>query len=287
MLVPVLIQHPLDYVVINHLHKIKYLCCFSNKKNLKKSNERIEEALKQLQQSQDNYIPRSRERVPKELSAIVHEVYSQLKEQSLDEPLEWDLTTNFNNSSNAAVNTELIQNVQALQTNTSYSPVIIRRALRIYFTTLKSRMRRTAQGKQSKTIQKQRRRQRMINKANSRKRALTQSTSLDDQTKKKLESVLFPDFMSSDESVIISDESDNPSDSENLTSATFKGKKLIKHVAVWRSEEFQGYIESLDRKLDRRRSARAKSMILPTDIGEPSERESPIDCPEWAKTIFD
>lgn len=205
----------------------------------------------------------------------------------MDEPLEWDLTTNFNNSSNAAVNTELIQNVQALQTNTSYSPVIIRRALRIYFTTLKSRMRRTAQGKQSKTIQKQRRRQRMINKANSRKRALTQSTSLDDQTKKKLESVLFPDFMSSDESVIISDESDNPSDSENLTSATFKGKKLIKHVAVWRSEEFQGYIESLDRKLDRRRSARAKSMILPTDIGEPSERESPIDCPEWAKTIFD
>ena len=37
-------------------------------KELKKSNARIEEALKQLQQSQDNHLPRVRERVPKELS---------------------------------------------------------------------------------------------------------------------------------------------------------------------------------------------------------------------------
>ena len=124
-------------------------------------------------------------------------------------------------------------------------------------------------------------------KANARKRAVTQSTSLDDQTKKKLESVLLPDYMSSDESVVVSDEDDNPSinsDSENLPA--FKGKKLIKHVAVWRSEEFQDYIESLDRKLDRRRSARAKSMILPTDTGEPSKRGSPLDCPEWQKPFL-
>ena len=124
-------------------------------------------------------------------------------------------------------------------------------------------------------------------KANACKRAVTQSTSLDNQTK-KLESVLLQDYMSPDESVVVSDEDDNPlinSDSENLPA--FKGKKLIKHVAVWRSEEFQDYIESLDRKLDCRRSARAKSMILPTDIGEPSKRGSPLECPEWARTIFD
>ena len=97
-----------------------------------------------------------------------------------------------------------------------------------------------------------------------------------------------PDFMSSDESVIVSDldDEDNISDIENLSCLQPK-KKLVKHLQAWRSPEFQQYIESLDRKIDRRRTPRARSMVLKVEVGEPSSREAPLDCPDWAKTIFD
>ena len=54
----------------------------------------------------------------------------------------------------------------------------------------------------------------------------------------------------------------------------------------WQSDEFQSYIDSLDRNVARRRTARAMSMVLPTETGSPSSREAPVDCQEWAKTLF-
>ena len=94
--------------------------------------------------------------------------------------------------------------------------------------------------------------------------------------------------MSSDESVIISDaEADENALSDENLSPTQSRKKLVKHMQQWRSDEFQSYIDSLDRKVARRRTARAMSMVLPTETGSPSSREAPIDCPDWAKTLFD
>ena len=83
--------------------------------------------------------------------------------------------------------------------------------------------------------------------------------------------------MSSDESVIVSDEeADTPS------------KKFVKHTAQWRSAEFQNYIDSLDRKVNRRRTERGKLMTVPIEDGEPSSRKAPDGCPEWACiTLFD
>ena len=109
-------------------------------------------------------------------------------------------------------------------------------------------------------------------------KALNVSTTMSRETKSMLEPLLIPDYMSSDESVYLSD------DEEEMTPAS---KKLVKRRAAWRSEEFQGYLDSLDRKLDRRLSERAKRMRLPQEVGEDSERHAPPSCPPWAKTVFD
>ena len=84
--------------------------------------------------------------------------------------------------------------------------------------------------------------------------------------------------MSSDESVIMSE------DESNVTPS----KKFVKHAAMWRSVEFQNYISSLDRKIARKKTARGKMMTVPVEDGEASSRHAPTDCPDWACiTLFD
>ena len=60
-------------------------------------------------------------------------------------------------------------------------------------------------------------------------------------------------------------------------------KKLIKHKAAWRSSEFQEYIESLDRKIKRRQSTRAKAIMLPVLHTMQSNHLLLLDCPDWTK----
>ena len=57
-------------------------------------------------------------------------------------------------------------------------------------------------------------------------------------------------------------------------------KKLIKHKLPWRSQEMQLIMESLDRKLERRRSDRAKGMCLEVVMGDNSSRARPENLPE-------
>ena len=91
-------------------------------------------------------------------------------------------------------------------------------------------------------------------------------------TKKKLEPLL-SNYMSSDESVIMSEDEEGDS---------IPAKKFVRHLAVWRSVEFQNYISSLDRKTARRRTDRGKMMTTPVEDGEASSRDAPSDCPDWA-----
>ena len=60
-------------------------------------------------------------------------------------------------------------------------------------------------------------------------------------------------------------------------------KRLIKHKAIWRSNEFEEYIQSLDKKVARRQSVWAKSMMVPISQVIGSSRQLPMDCPDWAK----
>lgn len=104
------------------------------------------------------------------------------------------------------------------------------------------------------------------------------------EVKAQLEPVLKADYMSSDETA--SENSSENSDGENSTQQLNQRKRLRKHPVTWRSAEFEDYILSIDRKLARRRTERGKAMVLETVIGRDSPRSAPIDCPEWAKTVF-
>lgn len=92
--------------------------------------------------------------------------------------------------------------------------------------------------------------------------------------------------MSSDESEVeVVATQGESSDSEN--EATSSGKKrLCRRRLPWRSQELQKVIESLDRKLERRRSDRAKAMCLEITVGSDSQREVPNNAPEWAIELF-
>ena len=63
-------------------------------------------------------------------------------------------------------------------------------------------------------------------------------------------------------------------------------KRLIKHRPPWRSREMQLVIESLDRKMDRRRDARAKNMCLEHVVGPDSKRPKPDGLADWATELF-
>lgn len=115
-----------------------------------------------------------------------------------------------------------------------------------------------------------------------RKKALKNSTSMSADLKSKVEPLLKAAYMSSDESVL----SCSSDEGENALSEPSR-KKVRKHMAVWRSDEFQEYISSLDRKIQRKRTERGKTMVLTTVLGENSLRSAPDDCPDWAKTLFD
>ena len=81
-----------------------------------------------------------------------------------------------------------------------------------------------------------------------------------------------------------SDESDH--DQEHSTATLKKKKSLVKHKLPWRNQELQRILDSLDRKLDRRRGDRAKAMCLDFTIGADSTRPMPLTVPEWARELF-
>lgn len=103
--------------------------------------------------------------------------------------------------------------------------------------------------------------------------------------------MLLAKYMSSEES-LVEDSSDDDrnnhasgSDTENAAHTKSGKKKLLRHKLPWRSREFEQVIESLDRKLDRRRDPKSKAMCLEVQVGETSSREKPDDMPEWAVNL--
>ena len=75
-------------------------------------------------------------------------------------------------------------------------------------------------------------------------------------------------------------------ESSNNNSHQQNRKKLIRHRLTWRSREVKLTFESLDRKLARRRSDKAKGMCLEVIYGSDLISPAPDNCPEWAIEIF-
>ena len=80
-------------------------------------------------------------------------------------------------------------------------------------------------------------------------------------------------------------EESSDSDDDNLQSGPQR-KKLVRHPLPWRSQELQLTIESLDRKIGRRHTDRAKAMCLDIIRGSDSSRPVPENSPEWAIELF-
>lgn len=97
--------------------------------------------------------------------------------------------------------------------------------------------------------------------------------------------------MSSDESDIEIERRENEADTSdeesvrnsNHQEGQHKRKKLICHRL---KREAQLSIKSLDRKLARRRSDKAKAMCIEATYGSDSSRPVPENCPEWAIELF-
>ena len=85
--------------------------------------------------------------------------------------------------------------------------------------------------------------------------------------------VLTLDFISSEETG-----SESGSGSEMMT----RCKVFLSRPLPWRSPEANTIMESLDRKIDRRRSDRAKEMCRVRRVGLPSTRTSPDGGESWA-----
>lgn len=94
------------------------------------------------------------------------------------------------------------------------------------------------------------------------------STSLTAQEKERVMKILTLDFMSSE---------DTGSESDSGSEMTRRKVFLLKPIP-WRSPEANGVMESLDRKIGRRRSERAREMCRVRRIGTPSSRTYPKDC---------
>ena len=92
--------------------------------------------------------------------------------------------------------------------------------------------------------------------------------------KAKLEPVLKVNYMSSDESIVPSENSDDE--------CYVPQKKFRVSYLTWRSAEFQKYIDSLDRKIKRNQSEWSKRMTIQTERGGSSTGKPPNDCPDWA-----
>ena len=92
-----------------------------------------------------------------------------------------------------------------------------------------------------------------LQKLRSRKSACRLSTSLLPPEKARLEAVLAPDFISSEESA-----SESGGEDEGAT----RRRVFVRRPVTWRSQDLNTYFNSLDRKYSRRQSGRGKEMMV-------------------------
>lgn len=111
----------------------------------------------------------------------------------------------------------------------------------------------------------------ILQKLRHRRSVCLASTSLSQEEKERSMKILMLEFMSSEETG-----SDSGSGSEMT-------KIFLTRPLPWRSQAANNVMESLDRKIVRRRSERAKEMCRARKVGQPSSRPMPgRHTPSWA-----
>ena len=110
-----------------------------------------------------------------------------------------------------------------------------------------------------------------LQKLRHRRSVCLASTSLSQEEKERSMKILMLEFMSSEET---------GSDSGSGSDTT---KIFLTRPLQWRSQAANSVMESLDRKIVRRRSERAKEMCRTRRVGQPSSRPMPgSNTSPWA-----
>ncbi|XP_068691096.1 uncharacterized protein [Montipora foliosa] len=220
-------------------------------------NNRMEHrVLKELRKERENTAPPPPKRLSKELTANVREVYKSLTGAD-GEKLAWDVSKSFADPINKTVNDELLNGIRSTDPETPTNTV--KAAMRVHFKTKK----------------------RQHKKRTNHKKALRESTSINEADKEKFRSVLTADYMSSEESLSEPDSQD-AGDTSGSDQDVPKKKKLCVRPLPWRSVEVNTLIVRLDRKIIRKRTPRSSWMSMERTVGPPSTREAPEDAPEFA-----
>ncbi|XP_067055846.1 uncharacterized protein [Acropora muricata] len=148
--------------------------------------DRLQDSTRSTTSTQGVKTSRTDEKLPRDMVACVHKIVAKLKEK--DPPVEWTLDSNnsFNDDVNCEVSRMIERGVQATSAFKEADPVLLERAIRTYFKTLKARRRRTevsvrrsalpeVKNKQEESVVLARRNQRRHNKLKGRKTTLRQS----------------------------------------------------------------------------------------------------------------
>ncbi|XP_068717266.1 NKAP family protein CG6066-like [Montipora capricornis] len=242
-------------------------------------NNRMEHrVLKELRKERENTAPPPPKCLSKELTANVREVYKSLTGAD-GEKLAWDVSKSFADPINKTVNDELLNGIRSTDPETPTNTV--KAAMRVHFKTKKRQQKVVANNKQNEFLKEQQKRSRKNMKRTNRKKALRESTSINEADKEKFRSVLTADYMSSEESLSEPDSQD-AGDTSGSDQDVPKKKKLCVRPLPWRSVEVNTLIVRLDRKIIRKRTPRSSWMSMERTVGPPSTREAPEDAPEFA-----
>lgn len=209
----------------------------------------------------------------------MHRVSTKLQQGADGEKLAWDVSKSFADPINKTVNDELLNGVRSTDPETPTNTV--KAAMRVHFKTKKRQHKVVANNKQNEFLKDQRKRSRKNMKRTNRKKALRESTSINEADKEKFRSVLTADYMSSEES-LSEPYSQDAGDTSGSDQDVPKKKKLCVRPLPWRSVEVNTLMVRLDRKIIRKRTPRSSWRSMERTVRPPSTREAPEDAPEFA-----
>ncbi|XP_068712924.1 uncharacterized protein [Montipora foliosa] len=161
--------------------------------------------LEELSKEQENTAAPPPKRLSKELTANAREVYKSLTGAD-GEKLAWDVSKSFADPINKSVNDALLNGDRSTDPETPTNTV--KAAMRVHFKTKKWQHKVVANNKQNEFLKEQRKRSRKNMKRTNCKKALRESTSINEADKEKFRSVLTADYMSSEESLSEPDSQD-------------------------------------------------------------------------------
>lgn len=109
------------------------------------------------------------------------------------------------------------------------------------------------------------------------------TTTLTEAAKQEVRKCLIPECMSPEESETESEPSNDEESEEEEGETRQKKKKIVVRPLSWRSQRFNDYLASFDRKHNRRKSSKSTMMTKERTQGQVIVCDPPHGIPNWMK----